>query len=156
MKLLAVARPRPFAQGRLLRLRSGQAQSALCLLGEALKSGWIFDCQIGKDFAVQSDAGFLEAVDERAVAHAVQLGGGADAHDPQRPVLTLALVATAVGALQPAPNGFFGRAVEFGFCQEITAGAVQYLFTFRATFRPAFYTRHGVAPFRLRFKGGWR
>src|SRR3981189_3098181 len=51
----------------------------------------------GQDLAVQLDAGQLEAVDERAVGHAVQARGGVDALDPQAAEVALAVAAVAVG-----------------------------------------------------------
>src|SRR5438477_5954796 len=94
-------------------LLRGPAESALRLLGEALKSGWIFDCDVCQDLAVEFDAGFFQTVDERAVAHIVQFRGGSDADDPQRAVLALALFPAGVGELQSAVYGLFGRTVEF-------------------------------------------
>src|SRR5207249_2124085 len=38
-------------------------------------------------------------------------------------------------------------AVQLGFCEEIAAGAIQYLFALGAAFRSAFYTRHDVLLF---------
>src|SRR5271166_791325 len=88
------------------------AQSALRLLGEALKRGRIFNREISKDLAVEFDTGSLQAVNELAVAHAVQFGGGADTHNPQRAELAFALFASGVGELQTAIDRFFRRAVE--------------------------------------------
>ena len=81
------------------RLTCGRA---LCLFGQAFKPAWIIHGDIGQDLAIQLDAGLFQSVDELAVAQAVQLGGGADADDPERAVLTLLLLASGVGELQPA------------------------------------------------------
>src|ERR1700722_19239555 len=105
------------------RLRR-RAESALRLLGEAFKCGCVPDCQVGEYFTVEFHASLLEAVDELVVAHPIQLGGGADAHDPQRPELPLSLLASRICELQAALDGLFGRPVQFGFCQEVTARAV--------------------------------
>src|SRR5215472_17163870 len=94
------------------------------LLGEALKGAGIVDREIGKDLAIEVHSGSLEAVDELVVAHPVQLGGSADADDPQRAVLTLFLFAPGVGKLQPALHGFFGGAIQFRFSKEVAARAI--------------------------------
>src|SRR5262249_31758860 len=125
-------------------LLRGPAESALRLLGEALKGSGIVHRQISQDLAVELHARRLQSMDELVVAHAVQLGGRADAHDPQRTELTLFLAASGVSELQPALHGLFRRPVQLRFCQVITTGAVQYLFAFGAAFGPAFYTRHVV------------
>src|SRR5882672_11528047 len=91
------------------------AESALRLLGEALKPAGIVHRQVGQDLAIQLHAAFLEAVNELVVAHPVQFGGGADAHNPERAVLPLFLFASGVSELEPALHRFFGGSVEFGF-----------------------------------------
>src|SRR6185437_13142655 len=76
-----------------------------------------------------------------------QLGGGADAHNPQRTELALLEPAPGVRELQPALHRLFGGTVQLGFSQEIAAGALQYLFALGAAFGSAFDTRHGVLLF---------
>ena len=63
-------------------------------------------------------------MDELVVAHPIQLGGGANADDPQRAVLAFFLLASGVGELQTAFDRFLGGAVEFRFCEEVSAGAL--------------------------------
>src|SRR2546425_12227870 len=84
------------------------AESALRLLGEALKRAWIVYREIGQDLAIQFHAALLQAVDELAVTQSVQFGGSSDSHNPQRAVLALLLLASGVGELQPALDGLFG------------------------------------------------
>src|SRR5579872_7056454 len=128
-------------------LRFSRRQSRLGLLGEALEAGGIVDRQVRQNFAVEIHAALLEPVDELAVAQAVELGGGADAHDPQRAILPLFQPPSGVGKLQPALHRFLGGAVELGFSEEITAGTFEYLFALGAAFGAAFNTRHGVLLF---------
>jgi len=45
----------------------GPAESALRLLGEALKRSWIVYREIGQDLAIQFNAALLQAVDELVV-----------------------------------------------------------------------------------------
>src|SRR5882762_2096115 len=116
--------PEPLNAGCQRRISSCPAERALCLLGEVLKGARVFDRQVGEDLAIQFNASFLQTADELAVAHAVQLGGGANADDPQRAVLALLLFTPGVGKLQAALDGFFGGAIEFRFCEEVTTGAL--------------------------------
>src|ERR1035437_4474900 len=94
----------------------GLRRGGLRLLAQRRKSGGVVDSQIGQDLASQINTGFLQTMDELAVAGAIQLGRGADAHDPDGAVLPLLLLAAAVGELQAALDRLFGRTVEFGFC----------------------------------------
>src|ERR1700681_2490971 len=102
------------------RLRC-RAESALRLLRQTFKSGSVPDRKVCQDLAIQFYACLFEAVNELVVAHPIQFGGGADAHDPQRPELPLALFAPGVCELQAALDGLFGRPVQLGFCEEVTA-----------------------------------
>src|ERR1700729_2592059 len=67
---------------------------------------------VGEDLAVELIASLLEAVDEGRVAHAVQLGGGADTDDPEGAELTLLLLATGVGEHESALDGFLCCLIE--------------------------------------------
>src|SRR5579871_3327364 len=135
-------------------MRVGLRGRALRLLAQRRKPRWVVHRQIGQNLAVQFDARLLQSTDELAVAEAVQLGGGADAHDPDGAELALFLLAAAVGELQAAFDGLFCRAVELGFCEVITAGAVKYLFTARTALGTTFDARHGFS-FLLQVSG-WR
>src|SRR6185312_5820122 len=88
------------------------------------------------------DSGGLEAVDELRVADAVELGGGVDAHDPERAILALFLLAARVGELHAALDGFLGGLVELGFCEEITACALQDFFAAVTAFGSTFNAGH--------------
>src|SRR5580704_1606783 len=85
----------------------------LRLLRKARKRARIVNRQIGKDLSIQLYASLLQSMDELAIAQAVQLGGRADAHDPERAVLALFLFASRIGKLKSAVDGFFRRAVQF-------------------------------------------
>jgi hypothetical protein len=52
-------------------------------------------------------------MNELVVAHTIQFGGGADAHDPKRALLTLFLLASGVRELQAAFHRFLGGAIQF-------------------------------------------
>src|SRR5205823_1657726 len=107
-----------------------------------LKGSGIVDCQIRQDLAIQFHAAFFQAVNELAVTHPIHLGSGGDAHNPKRAILALFLFAAGVCEFEAALDRLFGGTVQLGFCEEITAGAFQYLFALSAAFGSAFYTRH--------------
>src|SRR6185437_8329285 len=122
------------------------------------KPCWVVHRDIGQHLAVQFHAGFFQAADELVITDAVQLGGSADAHNPDGTILALFLFTAAVGELQPALNRLFGGAIELGFCEEIATGALQYLLAALAALGTAFYARHS-APFcgrSLPAVCGWR
>src|SRR5438270_13946403 len=87
-------------------------QSRPCLRCERGKGGCVVRCQFCQHLAIEFNARLLESVDELAVAHAIQFGGGVDAHDPDRAILALLLLAPGVGELQPALHTLFGAAIE--------------------------------------------
>src|ERR1035438_9402654 len=94
------------------KLRRGRRVCCLCLLRQMRKSSRIVYRQLSQDLAIEFDAGFLQSADELVIVHSVQAGAGADAHDPQRAVLALFLLAAGIGKLQPALDGFFCRTVK--------------------------------------------
>src|SRR3954447_10473371 len=65
-------------------------------LGESAERLGVAHGNVGQHLAVQLDAGQLQAVHELRVAHAVELGGGVDAGDPQAAEVALAVAAVAV------------------------------------------------------------
>src|SRR4051812_44506050 len=65
-------------------------------IGKSAEGLGVADGDVGQHLAVELDAGELQAVDERAVAHAVLARGGVDADDPQAPEVALAVAAVAV------------------------------------------------------------
>src|SRR4051812_25887469 len=75
---------------------------------EAGKRGCVLGGDVREDLAIELDAGLFQSADERAVTHAVMLGGCADADDPDGAVLALLLFASEVGEFQAAFDGFFG------------------------------------------------
>src|SRR6202007_1412242 len=64
----------------------GVAQSGFRLLHESGEALRVVDGDVSENLAIQLDTRFFEAVDELRVADVVQLGGGVDAHDPERAV----------------------------------------------------------------------
>src|SRR5215210_6931367 len=66
-------------------------------LGESPEGLGVAHGDVGQHLAVQLDAGQLQAVHERAVAHALLAGGGVDAGDPQAAEVALAVAPVAIG-----------------------------------------------------------
>src|SRR4051812_49783565 len=64
-------------------------------LGESAEGLGVAHGDVGQHLAVELDAGQLEAVHERAVAHAVLARGGVDAGDPEAAEVALAVAAVA-------------------------------------------------------------
>src|SRR5258708_5812367 len=63
---------------------------------------------IRQDLPVQFYAGLLQAADELVIADALGARSGADADDPDCPVLTLLLLTAGVGEFKAALHRFFG------------------------------------------------
>jgi hypothetical protein len=138
-------------------LGSGLGQGSLGLFDQGCEAGSIVDGDVGQDFAVKLDAGFFEAIDELRVADAILLGGGIDAHDPERAELALFLAAARVSEFESALNGLLGGLVKLGFCKEITFGALQDLFAPVGAFGSTFNAGHCfVLLFAFRFAAGGR
>src|SRR3954452_17097280 len=107
-----------WAPAEVLRLRWREPAlrgSRRCrLAGDLGKSGerlGVADRDVREDLAVELDAGELEAVHERAVAHAVLAGGGVDAGDPQAPEVALAVAPVAVRVGVRLHDRFLGALV---------------------------------------------
>src|SRR3954469_10203689 len=66
-------------------------------LGESAERLGVAHGDVSQHLAVQLDTGQLETVHELRVAHAVELGGGIDAGDPQATEVALAVAAVTVG-----------------------------------------------------------
>jgi hypothetical protein len=99
---------------RRLGWRRPSFRGLLWLGDQGLDGGFIGDGEVGEDFAVDLDAGGLEAFHKSAVGQAVGAGGGVDALDPQVAEGALADLAVTVVIGQGLPNGVFGVAEVFG------------------------------------------
>src|SRR5271157_5700545 len=153
----AIARA-PFALEICLNLSGrGVAKDGFRLLHESGEACGVIYGDVGQHLAVELDSGGLETVDELRVADVVDLGGGIDAHDPERAELAFFLLASAVSELQSALYGFLRCLVELRFCEEITAGALENLFAAVVAFCSTFYAGHClVLLLVLRYAAGGR
>src|SRR3954447_25610947 len=80
-------------------------------LGESAERLGVAHSDVGQDLPVQLDTGQLHAVHELRVAHAVELGGGVDAGDPQAAEIALAVAAVTVGVSLRLDERFLGPLV---------------------------------------------
>ncbi len=71
----------------------------LNLLNNGLESLGIVQSEVGKDLAVDFDAGFRQLVDELAVVHVILAHGGVDTHDPQATEFALLVSSVAISVL---------------------------------------------------------
>src|SRR5690606_11044019 len=85
-------------------------ESAFRLFGQRRKTLRVVHGNVRQHLAIQGDAGLHQAVDEAAVAHAVDAGRGIDARDPQGAELALLLLAADVGVLQRLRDRLLGDA----------------------------------------------
>jgi len=69
--------------------------------------------QIGKDLTIEIDSRLLQAMNQVAVRNAVQLGSGADSHNPQTAKVALANATVTHGVLQRLLNGFLCGPMQF-------------------------------------------
>src|SRR5690606_20859891 len=100
-------------------------QGALCLFGQRRKTLRVVDGDVRQHLAIQGDAGLHQAVDEAAVAHAVDAGRGVDARDPQGAELALLLLATDVGVLQRLRDRLLGDAEDLAAGVVVALGLVE-------------------------------
>src|SRR4051812_47318206 len=75
-------------------------------LGESAEGLGVAHGDVGQHLAVELDPGQLQAVDERAVAHAVLPRGGVDAGDPEAAEVALAVAPVAVRVSVRLHEGF--------------------------------------------------
>lgn len=94
----------------------------LDLVDEGGKAFLVEDGHVGKDLAVETDAGLLEAVHEHGVGHAVGTGAGIDTGDPQTAERTLLIAAVTVSILTGAHNSLLGNAVDVVAAEAETLG----------------------------------
>src|SRR5690349_11036735 len=99
--------PSSFGLLRRLQRRRG-------LLGDQRERGRILHRELGEDLAIHFDARHLHAVDEGAVAHAVEASGSVDTHDPQLAEIALLGLAIPVGVDPTALDGLLRGLPELG------------------------------------------
>src|SRR5215813_8344095 len=125
---------------------SGLRCEGLGLFRELRETGRVLHRDVGQHFAVEFDARGLEAVNELAVADAVQARGGADALDPQPAVLALLGAAVAERIAIGAICRFLRRLVQLALGEEKALGPLEVLLAPSPALAAAFHACHGFAP----------
>src|SRR5262249_13658552 len=96
----------------IVSMELGPRRIVFDLLRQETEPGFVVQCHIGQDFAVECDSGGLQTVDELAVRDSVLLARSRNAHNPKRAEVTLLLFPADVGELQPALDGFLRSSVQ--------------------------------------------
>jgi hypothetical protein len=84
--------------------------------------------EIGKDLTIEIDSRLLQPMNQVAIGNAIQLGSGADAHNPQTAKVALANATVTHGVLQRLLNGFFCGPMQFALGTSESRGKFQNLF----------------------------
>src|SRR5581483_9782042 len=97
---------------------------------------------VGQDLAVEFDRGFLQAVHEHAVGHAVFTRGRVDTGDPQCAEHALLVAAIAIGILPGAHDRLLGDAIDLAATAAVTLGLVENFLVTGTCRYPTFDSRH--------------
>ena len=96
------------------------AQGALGLADKLGESRHIVNGQLGQHLPVDGDAGFLQAVHQKAVGHALGPGSGVDAGDPQPPEISLLSLSVGIGPGKGMKIGLSGSFIDVLFPSPIS------------------------------------
>ena len=101
---------------------SGFGESGLSLIYQRFKRFRLVDRNIGKDFAINFDAGFAQTMHKLRIGHTVQAGSSIDTLNPQTPegplfgaTVAICVLTCFLDPLDGGPeNIFITAAVTFG------------------------------------------
>ena len=101
----------------------------LHLFDDSLESFRVVQGQVGQDFTVDFDTGFVQLVNEHAVGHVVFTDGCVDTDDPQGSEVTLLVPSVAigiglsllVGVFRHSPDILSGSELTFGLLEDFLA-----------------------------------
>ena len=109
------------------------------------------DGQLGKQLAVQVDAGLLQTVHELRIVGAVELAGCGNTGNPQAAEISLFLLAADIGIVAGLHDGLFGHLKALALRAEIAFRHLQGLFSYFAGHHSSFYTSHiNLPPYHIR------
>jgi hypothetical protein len=94
------------AEGCTLSCRQ-LTQGSFCLCNYRAKGGFVVYCQVSEDAAVQLDTGFVEAIDQTAVAQPFNARLGVDTGNPQATESALFNATVAVSVLTGFSDGLY-------------------------------------------------
>src|SRR5262245_29787291 len=133
---------------RLSLFRPGLGREGPGLFRELREAGGVAYRDVGQHLAIELNSRGFQAVDELAVADAVQTRGGPDTLDPQAAVLALLGAAVAERIAICAICRFLRGLVELALCEEEAFRPLEVLLAPCPAFCAAFYACHGFAPLR--------
>src|SRR6476660_873837 len=123
----------------MLRLGS---QLGLDGVHDSGKCRLVVHSHVGQDFTVQFNRGFLQAVHECAVGHAVRTRSRVDTGDPQCAEHALLVAAVAVSVLASAHDCLLGNTVNLAAAATVAFSLVKNLLVTGTSCNPTFYSRH--------------
>src|ERR1700741_303097 len=126
--------------------RGGFPREGLGLFHKLRESGHVLDRHVREDFAINGNAGGLQAMNELPVGQTILASGSADTLNPQAPVLALFHAAIAFCVAIRAIGGFLCGLVELTFGEEETFRPLEILLTPSPALGAAFYAWHGFSP----------
>jgi len=116
---------------------------------ERSKSRGVVDRNVRQDLSVQIDTGALEPVDELTVRDLGHAAGGIDSNDPERAEVPLLQPAADIAITQRFLDGFLGRSIQLGLCEEKTLGSSKGLVAIVSPIGTSFDSWHVFSFFNL-------
>src|SRR5262245_39788597 len=115
-------------------------------LGELGERAGIADREVGEHLAIEQHAGLLQRGHEARVGQPGLAARGVDAHDPQRALRALLLLAMPVREGARAQDGLGRRAVQLAPATDVALGLLENLLAPLARLRSALRPWHRPAP----------
>lgn len=103
----------------------------LCVLhfvNNCLECGGVVEGEVGEDFAVDFDAGFVDEAHELGVGEVFHAGSCVDALDPEGAEVAFFVFAVAVGVGKTFFPGVFSDCPDVAAASEVAAGEFQNFF----------------------------
>ena len=107
----------------------------LDFVNDGLEGGGVVDSQVGQNFAVNLDTGFVDQTHQLAVAEVLKTGGGVDTLDPKSAEIALFVFAVAVCVCQTFLPSVLGYGPYVAAATKVTAGKFQNFFTKNCSFK---------------------
>ena len=112
---------------RLVFLRKSLrlSESCLSLLYERCEACCIRDCDLGKNFTVELDAGLLKSVHEPGIAHVVETASGIDTNDPKPSEVSLLVSSVTVSIVAGLENLLISYLEKLALMAPVTLGSLK-------------------------------
>jgi hypothetical protein len=102
----------------------------------------VTDCQVGKYFTIQSNAGPFQGVDQTTVGGPILTGSGIDPGDPQPTQVAFAIAAIAIGVPQAFQHGLIRPPKQAMASAKLTLSHFKDLLVMPTAMRSGLYTSH--------------